>query len=458
MKRLSRRTLLRGAGGIALGLPFLEAMAPASARAQATTAPRRILFLFQANGDETKARFPVVNGETDFELGEFLKPLEPYRNELLFLNRLHRRFYELPEGQRADNHQQGGSSLAPWPSGQGSFPIGGTEDQTIGYVEGPSADYAIGDRVVKADSSIAHRHLVFRVGGRNNDIWNLHSHAGPVGQQNPVPPDTDPFAAYKRLFSFESTDPEATAMLARRLRKQQSALDLVLEELGGLRSRVSSADVRKIDQHTEALRDIERTLSKTSSGGACSPLDLGGEIKVYDDANHEVVGELFFKIGALAFACDLTRSINFNWSGNTSNRVYRNLGLTEGHHDLSHDSSAESFAKIRAIHAHLWTLNTRLYDLLKATPDGDGTLWDHTLIVHWNELGQGDKHSIEDALVVFAGGAHGYFQKGRLIDYGGKTSFSDMLVTCFHYMGFDDVTEFGDERLRLKGALTGIQA
>src|SRR5690606_32037930 len=240
VKRLSRRTLLRGAGGIALGLPFLEAMTPASARAQATTAPRRILFLFQANGDETKARFPVVNGETDFELGEFLKPLEPYRNELLFLNRLHRRFYELPEGQRADNHQQGGSSLAPWPSGQGSFPIGGTEDQTIGYVEGPSADYAIGDRVVKADSSIAHRHLVFRVGGRNNDIWNLHSHAGPVGQQNPVPPDTDPFAAYKRLFSFESTDPEATAMLARRLRKQQSALDLVLEELGGLRSRVSS--------------------------------------------------------------------------------------------------------------------------------------------------------------------------------------------------------------------------
>src|SRR5690606_13974544 len=100
----------------------------------------------------------------------------------------------------------------------------------------------------------------------------------------------------------------------------------------------------------------------------------------------------------------------------------------------------------------------RLYDLLKATPDGDGTLWDHTLIVHWNELGQGDSHSISDALVVLAGGAHGYFSPGRLIDYENQTSFSDMLLTCFHYMGFDDVTEFGDARLRLKGQLTGVTA
>jgi hypothetical protein len=93
---------------------------------------------------------------------------------------------------------------------------------------------------------------------------------------------------------------------------------------------------------------------------------------------------------------------------------------------------------------------------LKATPDGDGTLWDHTLVVHWNELGQGDSHSINDALVVMAGGAHQYFRRGRLLDFANKSSFSDMLVSCFHYMGFDDVTEFGDARLRLKGALTGL--
>jgi hypothetical protein len=451
--RISRRSVLRGAGGVALSLPLLDVMSPRSLHAQAATPPRRILFVFQANGDQTDARFTSA-GERDFALGEFLAPLEPYRNDLLFLNKLHRRFYSLPETERSDNHQQGGSSLAPFTSGAGSFPIGGTEDQTIGYVEGPSADYAIGDRVVQADPGVAHRHLVYRVGDKSNNIWNLHSHAGPLGQQNPVPPETDPYAAYTRIFG--NGDPAAEQAVQRALEKKKSALDLVLGELNTLKTRVSTADQRKIDQHTEALRDIERTL--TGGATACATLALGTKLDPYKDDNHAVMGELFFRISALAFACDRTRSIQFNWSGNTSNRVYRNLDLSEGHHDISHDSSDASFASVRRIHHHLWTQNTKLYDLLKATPDGDGTLWDHTLVVHWNELGQGDKHSIEDTMVVLAGGAHGYFSKGRLLDFQGKTSFSDLLVTCFHYMGFSDVTSFGDERLRLKGEVTGITA
>ena len=457
MKRLSRRKVLYGMGGVAMALPFLDVMRPRRARAQDATPPRRIMFVFQANGDETDARF-TSSDETGFELGEFLRPLEPYREELLFLNRLDKRFFELPEGQRSDNHQQGGSSLAPWTSGAGSFPIGGTEDQTIGYVEGPSADYAIGERVLEADPTVAHRHLVYRVGGRNNDIWNLHSHAGPVGEQNPVAPETDPYAAYARIFSFPGTDPEAEAALREQLAKKRSAIDLVLGELDELRTKVDASDRRKIDQHTDAIRDIERALSEGTVTSACAPIDLGAELDPYEDDNHAEVGELFFRISALALACDRTRSINFNWSGNTSNRVYRNLDLSEGHHDISHEGTPESFDTVRRIHEHLWTQNTKLYELLKNTPEGDGTLWDHTLIVHWNELGQGDSHSINDSLVVLAGGAHGYFTKGRLIDYDNDVSFSDMLVTCFHYMGFDDVGEFGDERLKMAGALSDVTA
>lgn len=454
MKRLSRRTLLRGAGGIGLSLPFLEAMRPARVSAQDMAAPRRILFAFQANGDEVKARFRAP-GETTFQLGEFLEPLEPYRANVLFLNRLHRRFYALPEAERADNHQQGGSSLAPWPSGTGSFPIGGSDGRTIGYVQGPSADYVIGERVVAQNAGVLHKHLVYRVGNRNNDIWNLHSHAGPQGKQNPVPPETDPHAAYARIFNF--ADQQSTqALIEKRLAKRQSALDLVTQELGSLRGKLDSTDRHKVDQHTESIRDLERTLTQGAKQSSCGPFELGTKLDPHKDDNHAVVGELFFRISVLAFACDLTRSINFNWSGNTSNRVYRNLGLEEGHHEISHTSDATAFGKIRKIHRHLWTMNTKLYDLLKATPDGDGTLWDNTLVVHWNELAQGDSHAIEDSLVVLAGGAQGFFRGGRLLDYENKTSFSDLLVSCFHYMGFTDVTEFGDARLRLKGALPNI--
>ena len=165
-----------------------------------------------------------------------------------------------------------------------------------------------------------------------------------------------------------------------------------------------------------------------------------------------VIGELFFKISALAFACDLTRVIQYNWSGNTSNRIYANLGMTEGHHDISHQNTTDAFAKIRAINKHLWTQNLKLYEALKAMPDGDGTLWDKTLVVHWNELAQGDTHAINNNLVIFAGKADNAFRRGRYIDFANKQSFSDMLITCHQYMGFTDVTSFGDSRLAGAGA------
>jgi hypothetical protein len=455
VRRLSRRTVLRGAGGVALALPFLEAMRPERARAQAATAPRRIIFVFQANGDQTDARF-AATGETSFQFGEFLSPLEPYRSELLLLNKLDRRFYQLPENERADNHQQGGSSLAPWTSGAGSFPIGGTED-TIGYVEGPSADYELGGRVLEQAPTVAHRHLVYRVGQEYNDIWNMHSHAGPAGEQNPIPPETDPYEAYSRIFTFTPEDEAAQQAVLRQIARKQSAIDLVLAEGNSLRAKLGTEDQKKLDQHLASVRDIERTLQTGNGSAACVELDLGEQIDPYEDDNHAVIGELFFKISALAFACDLTRVVNFNWSGNTSNRVYRNLDLSDGHHDISHNSDEGAFASIRAIHKHLWEQNTKLYELLKATPDGDGTLWDHTLVVHWNELGQGDSHTINDSLVVLAGGAHGHFSMGRYVDFDNNRSFADMVVSCFDYMGYDDAV-FGDERLSMGGVLLDLKA
>ncbi len=455
MKRLSRRTLLRGGAGIGLSLPLLEAMTP-HASAQAAVAPRRILFEFKSNGDQTARRF-TATGETTFAFDEFLAPLEPYRNELLVLNKLNRRYGSLGD-KRSDGHQQGGASLAPWESGSGSYPIGGKEGVTIGYVLGPSADYVIGDRVIQAVPTVKYRHLVYRVGQKNNDIWNMHSHAGPIGTQNPVQPETDPYAAYARIFTFGTNDEAAKAELEKRLLKKQSALDLVLAEAGSLQTKLGSADKARVQQHMDAIRDIERTLSTGNGGVGCQPFELGEKLDPYKDDNHEAVGKLFQKISTLAFACDLTRSINFNWSGNTSNRVYRNLGLEEGHHDISHNSDEAAFTKIRSIHKHLWTMSTSLYEDLKAVPEGSGTLWDNTLIVHWNELGQGDSHSENDAMVILAGGAANHFKRGRYLDFQNKLTFADMLVSCFHYMGYSDILKFGDDRLNDGAPLPGLTA
>jgi hypothetical protein len=314
--------------------------------------------------------------------------------------------------------------------------------------------------VLAANPSIPQRHLVYRVGGKRNDIWNLHSHAGPVGTQNPIPPETDPYAAYSRIFMFAPTDAAAQAAIQKRLLKRQSALDLVLAEANTLSTKVGSKDRQKLDLHMTSLRDIERTLQGMTGTAVptlgCKPATLGTAVDPYADANHAVIGDLFFKISALAFACDLTRVIQYNWSGNTSNRIYANLGMTEGHHDISHMNTPEAFAKIRTIHKHLWTQNVKLYEALKAMPDGAGTLWDKTLVVHWNELGQGDTHSINNSMVIFAGVADNAFRRGRMIDFANKAAFSEMLVTCHQYMGFTGMTSFGDPRLAGTGLFTGL--
>jgi hypothetical protein len=325
-------------------------------------------------------------------------------------------------------------------------------------VLGPSADHEIGDRVLQANPTVKYRHLVYRVGQKNNDIWDVSSHAGPIGTQNPVLPETDPFAAYARIFSFGADDAAAKTALEKQLLKRQSALDLVIDEATSLQGKLGAADKARIQQHLDSLRDIERTLTGTSTAAGCQPLDLGMKLDPYSDDNHEAIGALFQKISVLALACDLTRVVNFNWSGNTNNRVYRNLGLTEGHHDISHNSADDAFVKIRAIHKHLWTMSTALYEDLKAVPEAGGTLWDNTLVVHWNELGQGDTHSENDAMVVFAGGAANYFKRGRYLDFQNKLTFADMLVSCFHYMGYEDIMTFGDARLNDGAPLPGLTA
>lgn len=447
---LTRRRVLRAAGAT-VALPFFASLMPRSARAQ-NAPPRRVLWVFTANGDQEARRFSTKH-ETNFVLDEFLAPYQPYRADMLFVEGVDKYHHRLPATQRGDGHQQGGSALAPWPSGTGSFPIGGAPGQTIGYVLGPSIDRVIGDRV-QANSSVPFGHFNFRVGDRSNNIWNQHSHAGPAGTQSPIPPETNPFNAYLRIFA--TVDPTARALALRRLRMRQSALDVVKAELAELGPRLSVDDRRRLDQHVTSVRELERSLSGMAAAvPQCTTFPTGTTFDAYSQERWFEVGRLFGKVSAMAFACDLTRSINFNWSGNTSDRVYRELGHTEGHHSTSHDGSGNAFTKIRQIMRllHQRTVDA-MYTELKAVPEGDGTsVYDNTLIVHWSELAQGDTHANSNNLVMFGGGAKRLFRTGRYVNLASERlkSFSDLLVYCFHYMGFTDVTSFGSPILSQGG-------
>lgn len=455
---MNRRNFLR-AGGAVLALPMLESLLPRAARAQTMQAPRRVITVFTANGDEISTRFNTRT-ETGFVLGDFLRPYEPLRADMLFVEGVDKYHWKLPEGERSDGHQQGGSALAPWRSGSGSFPIGGGNGATIGYVLGPSVDKRLGD-LLKARDNVRHGNLVYRVGDRSNNIWNQHAHNGPEGTQAPIPPETNPFTAYTRIFT--DVTPEAREAALRRLAMRQSALDLVKSELTALKPKLSSTDVQRLQLHEQSVRDIEQSLSSmTANVPACTTVSTGATIDPYIAANWNEIGNVFFRIMTMAFACDLTRVVNFNWSGNTSDRVYAELGHTDGHHTISHDSSSGAFQKIRDIHKLLHTTTVSdLYGALKGVQEYGGTVYDNTLVMHWSELAQGDTHSNSNNLVMFGGGgAKSYFRTNRYVKLtsaaNGSNSFSDLQVHLFKYLGFDQVNTWGDPLCSLNKVPTGL--
>lgn len=449
----NRRLLLKGSGAV-VALPLLQSILPRSARAESMPAPRRVITVFTANGDQISQRF-ATKAETGFVLGPFLQPYEAVRSDVLFVEGVDKYHGRLPVGERSDAHQQGGSGLAPWKSGTGSFPVGGGNGATIGYVLGPSLDTRLGELVRAANPNVRHGSLVYRVGDRNNNIWNQHAHGGPEGTQNPVPPETNPFTAYTRIFA--DVDPAAREMALRRLSMRQSALDAVNGELRSLKPKLSADDRLRLERHETSLRDIETSLSAMASQvPACTTLSLGTSFDTLDTTRWSDLGRLFFRISAMAFACDLSRVINFNWSGNTSDRVYPELGYTDGHHTISHDSSAPAFDKICSIVRLLHQKSvTDLYGALKQIPEGEGTVYDNTLVMHWSELAQGDNHSNSNNLVLFGGGgAKKYFRTGRYVNLAGSASnsFSDLQVHVFKYLGFTNVDSWGDPLLS-RGAL-----
>jgi hypothetical protein len=450
---LSRRNVLKGAAGLSLFLPTLESFG------QTAPPPKRIIWVFTANGDQITQRF-TSRGEANWVFADMLTPFDRHRANLLVLDGINKYHDKLPSGQVGDAHEQGGSALAPWKAGMGppSYPIGGGNGAMIGTVLGPSIDRALGDRLLMDHPTLPYRHLALRVGDNSNNIWNLHSHAGPVGTAAPVNPDTSPFALYTRLFQNIGTGMQQA--LAQRLAMRQSALDLVNGELNALRPKVSTADRVRIDLHLQSMRDVERQITTMSMGGACAPLTMPAAVNVFDDKLHQQLGLLFFKVVAMSFACDLVRSVNFSWSGNTSDRVYSNLtdpttnaAFTDGHHTISHNSDTGAFSKIRTIKKYLFDQSTKLHDELMALPEAGKTVFDSTLVMHWSELSQGDTHQKDKDVVVLATGQSGVFRTGRFLDFNAAPvrGFSNLLISCWQFMGYNDVTTWGDPLLLPNG-------
>jgi hypothetical protein len=446
---LSRRAFLRGAGSVAISLPLLEIMGCSSrtgrsidvggtgeARAAATGFPARLVVMFSANGTIGE-RWRPSGGELDFVLSPILAPLAPHREQLLILDGL-----DLLSARHGpgDAHQKGMGQLLSGIELQPGTQFVGNGGELAGWGGGITIDQLIAGAI---GASTKFKSLELAVQPFAATVWSRLSYAGP-GQ--PIPPEDDPAKAFTRLFGELGADPFG---LERQRFLRHSILDAVGDDYARLATRVGQEDRIKIDAHLAAIRDIEARLDTGGQlGGACAVPPVPGALDLNANDSYPAIGKLQTDLLVMALTCDLTRVASLQWSTSVSNRVFTWLAspASEGHHDLSHrgDSDVAAIDFLTAINT--WYAQ-RLADLctaMKAVPEGDGTLLDHTTILWCNELGRGNNHSLDDAPFVLAGGACGALRTGRYLRYDGDRPHNDLLVSLAQTMGLTDVTTFGN--------------
>src|SRR5438270_423968 len=418
-KALPRRTVLRGMGA-ALALPFLEAMLPAfSRRAVAAAKPaHRFQTFYVPNGMAMEYWLPKGEGAA-FELSPILEPLAPYRNQMLVLS-----------GIKANwNYIHAGAS--------GSFLTGTVRGgrNEVEIIADVSMDQILARRFAN-DTQVASLELSMdapaNAGACTGNLSCVYTHTlSWRSPTQPLPTEWNPRTVFERLFGDSgSTDRSARAA---RLRQHKSILDSVADKLSSLRRELGPQDQTKVDEYAEAIRDVERRIERAEHQQDLELPTLEqpqGAPPVFED--HLA---LMFDLQLLAFRSDLTRVISFMIGKEQSARPYPQIGVPEAHHPLSHHNDIpELIAQMSKINRYHVQLFSQYLAKLRATPDGDGSLLDHTTILYGAGISNSQRHSGDNLPLLLMGGSSGRIKGGRHLKYTDKPMMANLLVTLMDKM------------------------
>jgi hypothetical protein len=438
-KHLSRRTFLRGAG-VTLSLPFLEAMLPAQTRlAQAAAIPKtRFTGIFFPHGMAPGYWIPKSQ-EANFELPFIMQPLAPLRDRLVILSGLHARSAEPPAGVTGSDHFVAAAYLCatkPKKTTGADIQAETTIDQLIAQKIGqetllPSLQLAVEDP--GASSSCGE--------GYSCAYTNSISWSSPY---KPLPMELNPQVVFERLFG-DGSDPEERA--ARR-RQQRSVLDMVVHSLSRLQREVGPSDRARIDQYAEDIREIERRLELAAKASADTP-SAGVPAGVPEAFDEHI--KLQFDLTVLAYQGDITRVSTLLGARDLTNRNFPASGTNTGFHGGSHHAEnpekIADYAKINRYHVEMLAY---FLAKLKSTPDGDGTLLDHSLVLFGSNMGNSNQHQHYDVPHILAGGASGQLKGGRHLAYPSKTvPTGNLLVNVLDMFGIPQ-ERVGDSTGRLE--------
>ncbi len=426
-KALPRRTFLRGLG-TTLSLPLLDAMVPAMTALAATPAAgtKRLGFVYMPMGAHMPQWTPKAGGERLAELSPSLASLEPVKDQVtLITNTELRNAY--PGTHATSNSSFLSAATAKWTESS-DYELATTVDQLAAQQLGketrlPSIELAMDilTTVGQCDNGYA---CVYQ----NNLSWSSPT--------TPLPAEAHPRLAFERLFGDGGSVQERTA----ELRKNASLLDWMKDDIARLQKKLGPGDRTKVSQYLDSVREVERRIQMAESKTAESPLrDLDRPLGV--PASYADHARLMFDLQVLAMQGDVTRVMVFQLARETSNRAYPEIGISEGHHPLTHNGgNAEMLAKCAKINAFHVSLFSYYLQKLKATPEGDGTLLDHSLILYGSGMSDADKHDHVNLPIIVAGG-----KGGRHIRYSEPTPLANVHLTLLDRAGVK-VDRFADSK------------
>ena len=426
--RLSRRTFLRSASA-AIALPFLEAMWPASARAQAAASARRFLAWYVPNGIHMPDWTPTATG-ANYALPPILAPLASIRSEVLVLTGL---------ANNAARVNVNGDHAR----GTGSFLTARTVKKTDGadIENGISVDQRIAN-AIGSETSLPSLQLGGESGGSTGNCDSGYSCAYSrniswSGPQSPLAKETNPVSAFERLFQGADAQLSPAERERRRLLRL-SVLDTVTQDATRLRLELGASDRQKLDEYLAGVRALELRIQNLG-GSACEatapadPADFVERVRAMSD------------LIVTAFQCDRTRVISFMELNAGSNQTYPWIGVLDGHHQISHhQGNPANFAMLSTIGT--WEIEQFAYVLerLDGVQEPTGSLLDSALVFFSSEIEDGDAHRHTNLPILLAGRGGGAVQPGRHLRFSGSPSVADLFLTVLRAFGIQDAT-FGSD-------------
>lgn len=425
-RSLHRRTVLRGIGA-GLSLPLLECMQTsrvASASAgSADSPPVRMACLFFANGAIMDKWKPVGEGES-FQLSPTLEPLADVKDDLLIFGGL-AQHHARANGDGAGDHARNASA----------FLTGAQPRKTSGadISVGQSIDQAVAERIGNQTRLPSIELGIDR--GRNAgscDSGYSCAYSSNISWKTPTTPcskEVNPRAAFERLFG----NPQTAADMERRQRNRRSILDFVAEDTRRIQPMLSGADRRKLDEYFSSLRDVEQRIA----GAQQSSLEIP-ELALPDGVPAELAEHmnLMFDILTLAFQTDSTRVATLMVADAGSNRTYPEVGVRDGHHELSHHlNDAKKIEQIEKIDRYLVERFSDFLKKLKATKEGESSLLDQSMILYGSAISDGNRHTHHDLPIILAGKGGGTIRTGRSVVYSAETPLNNLFLSMAERMG-----------------------